>query len=241
MKTIFSIGLVILLIVSSCSRKTEERNSFIGKTFRWINTEIVENTEMEYSYWELLENNKFIYDSKWDSMVVLQQGNWEYFKSNGKEYLILEELEQLIDTFELIVNDNFSYIEFESLSGDILQFEQIIEESVIDTNLLFDKNWLCLSDSLAAGLDTLSETFKLKYVYPEFQFLRNHEYKFKFKGSYSGKWKFNTVGNRIYLDSLKNNNEIIRIEKLTNDSLIFWKRDFSQNPKLMKCIKRNSV
>jgi hypothetical protein len=241
MKTLQIIGLLVLLIMSSCLNNKKEQNSFLGKTYRLIDTDIFEDTEMVYFHWELLENRKFIYDSKWDDKVVLQQGNWDYFISNGKEYLILEELEQRIDTFKIIANNDFSYIEIVNLLGDTLHYEQVSEKSAIDTNLLFDNNWLCFNDSLAAGLDTLSKTFKQIYVYPEFQFSRNYEYRFKSKGTYSGKWKFNSVGNRIYLDSLNNDNEIIKIEKLTKDSLIFWKRDFRQNPKLMKCIKHNSL
>ncbi|MFC2152594.1 hypothetical protein ACFLSE_08710 [Bacteroidota bacterium] len=234
------IGIFALLIISSCSNFKEEKNSFLGHSYRLVNTEIF-NYPVEYSTWEFLDNGKLIGVAKWDSMVAQQINHWEYFVQGENEFLVLEELEQMVDTFKLIRNDNYSYFEFIGKSGDTLKFEEIKKTPLFDTSLILNTNWIAKNDSFFIGkYDSIHERFI--HAFPEYHFFDNYEYSIKLNGTIKGNWKFNSKGDKIFLDSLIYHKQIIVLEKVTKDTLIFWKRDhYTRKPKKMICVSCNSV
>ena len=171
----------------------------------------------------------------YDSMIVQMQGNWNYYKKSNKEYLVIEELEQYIDTFELISNENFEYFEFINRNGDTIKCKEIRKEKNFDKELLINSKWISTNNSLQIGLNLEKDEFT--YAIPKYHFFENGTYEFDIKNKKNGIWKFNELNNRIFLDSLESNFDIITIKKLTVDSLVFWKRNYRGEPRQIVCIK----
>ncbi|NPV51638.1 MAG: hypothetical protein HPY60_10665 [Candidatus Methanofastidiosum sp.] len=225
-------------ILISCSSLSNKKDNFENRTYEIINIcnlEEFRKISCDYSIFEFLDNNRLVSEAMYDSTIIQMQGNWNYYKKSNKEYLVLEELEQNIDTFELICNENFEYFEFINGSGDTIKCKEIIEEKSFDKELLINSKWISTNDSLQIRIN--KGKYEFVYIVPKYHFLENGTYEFDIKNKKNGKWKFNKLNNRIFLDSLESNLDIITIKKLTVDSLVFWKRNYRGEPRQIVCIK----
>ena len=89
--------ILTLIILSGCSSIKKEVSTFEGNTYSWININLTYSPDIDFEYgvYEFLKNGRLISEDKISSEVVLQQGNWNYFRQDNKEYLVLETLDQL--------------------------------------------------------------------------------------------------------------------------------------------------
>lgn len=224
--------------MSSCS-KTIDIKTISGKTFEIVNSSDIfgSSNRVDYVLYEFLEENRFISECRFDSIIILQQGSWDILDYNRNKFLVLSEIKGKLDTFKII--QNLNVLEFKCLNAinDTLCFKQVNEANNFEPDLLIDKNWLSINDSIFIGLDSFSNNPIYRNI--EIYFNSDKTYVSNNKPGFIGNWRFNKNKNRIILDSLLYNDDIIKIEKVSKDSLFIWRRDLSKEPKRQIFIKNN--
>ena len=82
MKT--KIYILILIVLSSCNDKNDDK-TFEDKIFTWVNIDkFLDCENSDYGLYEFLDNHRLISESKFDSLIILQQGFWDYLTQDNK-------------------------------------------------------------------------------------------------------------------------------------------------------------